>query len=56
MILDVISNEASHKNYIFLKNVHEKRLSKYVTISTKMLHIYISVTVPDRPIHTIIYR
>ena len=24
MILDVISNEASHKNYIFLKNVHEK--------------------------------
>ena len=27
MILDVISNEASHKNYRFLKNVHEKRLS-----------------------------
>ena len=27
MILDVISNEASHKNYIFLNNVHEKRLS-----------------------------
>ena len=28
MILDVISNKASHKNYIFLKNVHEKRLPK----------------------------
>ena len=55
MILDVISNEASHKNYIFSK-MFTKKSFKYVTMVTKMLHVYISVMVPDRPIHTIIYR
>ena len=55
MILDVISNEASHKNYIFLKNVHEK-VFQICNHGYKMLHVYISVMVPDRPIHTIIYR
>ena len=29
---------------------------KNVTMVTKMLHVYISVTVPDRPIVTIIHR
>ena len=57
MILEVISNDPSHKHDAFLKNICEKRLSNnYVTMVTKMLHIYISVTVPDRPILTIIHR
>ena len=39
------------------KEMGEKRLSKKnVTMVTKMLHVYISVTVPDGPIATIIHR
>ena len=56
MILDVISNDPNHKNDTFLKKMGEKRLSKNVTMATKMLHVYISVTVPDRPIVTIIHK
>ena len=41
---------------MFLKDMGEKRLSKNVTMVTKILHVYISVTVPDRPIVTIIHR
>ena len=52
---EVISNDPTHKNDMFLKNICEKRI-KYVTMVTKMLHVYISVTVPDRPILTIIHR
>ena len=33
-----------------LKNILEKKAIKNVTMVTKMLHVYISVTVPDRPI------
>ena len=56
MILDVISNETNHKNETFLQKNERKTSLKNVTMVTKMLHVYISVTVPDRPIVTIIHR
>ena len=54
MILDVISNDPNHKNDTFLQKNGRKTSFKNVTMVTKMLHVYISVTVPDRPIVTII--
>ena len=56
MIHDVISNESNHKNDTFLKRHGRKTSFKNVTMVTKILHVYISVTVPDRPIVTIIHR
>ena len=56
MILDVISNDPTHKNDTFLQKNGRKTSFKNVTMVTKMLHVYISVTVPDRPIVTIIHR
>ena len=41
---------------MFLKNIREKTSFKNVTMVTQMMHVYISVTVPDRPIVTIIDR
>ena len=55
MILDVISNDPNHKNDMFLQKMGEK-VFQNVTMATKMLHVFISVTVPDRPIDTIIHR
>ena len=55
MIHDVISNDTNHKNDRFLQKNGRKTSFKNVTI-TKMLHVYISVTVRDRPIVTIIHR
>ena len=45
MILDVISNDPSHKNDTFLQKNGRKTSFKNVTLVTKMLHVYISVTV-----------
>ena len=56
MIHDVISNETNHKNDRFLQRNGRKTSFKNVTMVTKMLPVYISVTVPDRPIVTIIHR
>ena len=56
MILDVISNDPNHKNVMFLQKNGRKTSFKNVMMVTKMLHVYISVTVPDRPIVTIIHR
>ena len=56
MILDVISNDPNHKNDTFLQKNGRKTSFKNVTMVTKMLHVYISVTVPDRAIVTIIHR
>ena len=59
MILDVISNDPNHKNDMFLQNNgHKKKKTSFKTviIVTNMLHVYISVTVPDRPNVTIIHR
>ena len=56
MILDVISNDPSHKNDVFLQKNGRKPSFKYVTMVTKMLHVYISITVPDRPLVAIIDR
>ena len=56
LIPDVISNETNHKNDRFLKRNRRKTSLKNVTIVTKMLIVYISVTVPDRLIVTIIHR
>ena len=56
LILDVISNDPNHKNDTFLKRNVRKTSFKIVTMVTKMLHVYILVTVPDRPIVTIIHR
>ena len=42
MILDVISNDASHKNYTFLKNVHEKRLSNMSPYLQNAACLYLS--------------
>ena len=56
MILDVISNETNHKNNMFLQTNGRKTSFNNVTMVTKMLHVYILVTVPDRPIVTIIHR
>ena len=56
MILDVISNDPNHKNDKFLQKNGRKTSLENVTMVTKMLHVYISVTVSDRPIVTIIHR
>ena len=56
MIHDVISNESNHKNDRFLQRNGRKTSFKNVTMVTKMLDVYISVTVQDRPIVTIIHR
>ena len=56
LILDVISNDPNHKNDTFLKRNGRKTSFKIVIMVTKMLHVYILVTVPDRPIVTIIHR
>ena len=56
MIPDVISNDPNHKNDMFLqKKMGEKSFNK-VTMVTKMVHVYISEKVPDRPIVSIIPR
>ena len=56
MIHDVISYDTNHKNDRFLQRNGRKISFKNVTMVTNMLHVYISVTVRDRPIVTIIYR
>ena len=56
LILDVISNDPNNKNDTFLKRNGRKTSFKIVIMVTKMLHVYILVTVPDRPIVTIIHR
>ena len=56
MIHDVISNDTNHKNDRFLQRNGRKMSFKNVTMVTKMLHVYISVTVLDRSIVTIIHR
>ena len=56
MIHDVISNDNNHKNDRFLQINGRKKSFKNVTMVTKMLDLYISVTVRDRPIVTIIHR
>ena len=56
MILGDISNGPNHENDRFLQNNGRKTSFKHVTMVTKMLHVYISATVPDRPIVTIIHR
>ena len=56
MILDVISNDSNHKNNAFLQKNGRKTSFKNITMVTKMLHVYISVTVRDIPIVTIIHR
>ena len=56
MIHDVISNDSNHKSDRFLQRNGRKKSIKNVTMVTKMLHAYISVTVRDRPLVTIIHR
>ena len=56
MIYDVLSNDANHKNDRFLQRNGQKTSFKNVTMVTKMLHVYISVRVRDKPIVTIIHR
>ena len=56
LIRDVIFNEPNHKNDTILQKIGQKTCFKNVTMVTKILHVYISVTVPDRPIVTIIHR
>ena len=56
LILDVISNDPNNKNDTFLKRNGRKTSFKIVIMVTKMLHVYILVTMPDRPIVTIIHR
>ena len=45
MIHDIMSNNTNHKNYRFLQINGRKTFFKNVTMVTKMLHVYISVTV-----------
>ena len=56
LILDVISKDPNNKNDTFLKRNGRKTSFKIVIMVTKMLHVYILVTMPDRPIVTIIHR
>ena len=56
MILDVISNDANRKNDMFLQKNGRKTSFKNISMVTKMLHVSISVMVPDRPIVAIIDR
>ena len=55
-MLDVFSNDPNHKSDTFLQKKGQKTSLKNVTMVTKILNVYISVTVPDRPIVTIIHR
>ena len=54
----MICFSASNKNDMFLKKFAKKKWAKnvfqYVTMVAKMLHVYNSVRVPDRPILAII--
>ena len=54
MIHDVISNDSNHKIGSY-KEMGKKKSFKNVTMVTKMLHVYISVTVRDNPLVTIIH-
>ena len=56
LIRDVISNEPNHKNDTILQKIGQKTCFRNVIMVTKILHVYISVMVPDRPIVTIIHR
>ena len=56
MILDVICNDPNHKNDTLIQKNGRKTSFKNVTMVTKMLHVCISITVPDRPTVTIIHR
>ena len=56
MIHDGISNDKNHKSDRFIQKNWRKTSFKNVTMVTKMLHVYISVTVRDRPIVTIFHR
>ena len=56
LILDVISNNPNNKNDMFLQKKGRKTSLKTVTMVTKILTCYISVTVRDRPIVTMIHR
>ena len=56
MILDVICNNPNHKNDTFVQKKWGKTSFKNVTMVTKMLHVCISITVPDRPTVTINHR
>ena len=56
LIRDVISNDLNHHNDKFLQNNGRKTSFKNVTMVTKILTCYISVTVRDRPVVTIIHR
>ena len=49
-----MSNETNHKNDMFLQKNGRKASFTNVTMVTKMLHGYMSATVPDRPMVTII--
>ena len=56
MILDVICNDPNHKNDTFIQKNRRKTSFTNVAMVTKMLHVCISITVPDRPTVTIIHR
>ena len=56
MTHDDIYNETNHKNDRFLQRNGRKTSFKNVTMVTKMLHVYISEMVRDRPTVTIIHR
>ena len=49
LTIQIIKTIGSYKKW-------PKKSFKNVTMVTKMLHVYISVTVRDRPIVTIIHR
>ena len=49
-----MSNETNHKNDMFLQKNGRKASFTNVTMVTKILHGYMSATVPDRPMVTII--
>ena len=49
-----MSNETNHKNDMFLQKNGRKASFTNVIMVTKMLHGYMSATVPDRPMVTII--
>ena len=51
-----MSNEPNHNNNTFLQKIGQKTSFKNVPMVTKILHVYISVTVQDRPIVTIFCR
>ena len=51
-----MSNDPNHNNDTFLQKIGQKTSFKNVPMATKILHVYISVTVPDKSIVTIIHR